>query len=153
MISTLLAVHLLAAIIWVGGMAFALMVLRPSVGPLEPPDRLALWQRVFARFFVWVWAAVILLPLTGTGLIFLQNGGYEGLPIHQHLMNGIGWIMVLIFLHLWFAPYRRFKAAMVAGAPPRAAAALDQIRKIVATNLVIGLINAVVGSTGRYWPG
>ena len=96
---------------------------------------------------------MILLPLTGTALIFIQNDGYEGLPFHQHLMNGIGWIMVLIFLHLWFVPYRRFKVAMEAGEPPRAAAALDQIRKIVATNLVIGLINAVVGSTGRYWPG
>lgn len=145
------AVHVLAAIVWVGGMAFALQVLRPAAGPLEPPVRLALWQRSFERFFTWVWAAVILLPLTGLWLIFGQYGGFEGLPVHLHLMHGIGWIMVLIFLHLWFAPYRRFKAALAADDLPGAATALDQIRKLVSVNLVIGLINAAIGASGRYW--
>ncbi len=149
----MIALHVLAAIVWVGGMAFALMVLRPAAGPLEPPQRLALWQRVFERFFVWVWAAVILLPATGLWLIFFQHGGFAGLPLHLHLMHGIGWIMVLLFLHLWFVPYRRFKKALAANEVPAAAQALDQIRKIVATNLTIGLINAVIGSSGSYWTG
>jgi uncharacterized membrane protein len=33
------AFHVVAAVIWVGGMFFALMVLRPSTGPLDPPTR------------------------------------------------------------------------------------------------------------------
>ena len=147
----MITVHVLAAIIWVGGMAFALMVLRPSAGPLDPPIRLALWQRVFGRFFIWVWAAVILLPLTGIWLIIFQYGGWQDLPLHLHLMQVIGWIMVLIFLHLWFVPYRRFTAALAAGEPPAAAEALDQIRKLVLTNLVLGLITAAIGASGRYW--
>ena len=47
----LLTIHVLSAVVWVGGMFFALLVLRPAVGPLEPAVRLALWRRVFARFF------------------------------------------------------------------------------------------------------
>jgi uncharacterized membrane protein len=66
-------------------------------------------------------------------------------------MHGIGWLMVLIYLHLWFAPYKRFKAALDAGEPPKAAASLNQIRWIVTTNLALGLINAVIGASGRYW--
>ena len=49
----LIALHLLAAVIWVGGMFFAYMVLRPSAGLLEPAARLPLWQRVFGHFFPW----------------------------------------------------------------------------------------------------
>ena len=67
------------------------------------------------------------------------------------LMHGIGWLMVLIYLHLWFAPYKRFKSALDAGEIPVAAAKLNQIRWIVTTNLALGLITAVVGASGRYW--
>ena len=43
MIATLaLIVHSLAAVVWVGGMFFALLALRPATGPLEPGPRLAL---------------------------------------------------------------------------------------------------------------
>ena len=59
--ATAISLHVLAAIVWIGGMFFALLVLRPSAGPLEPPDRLALWRRVFARFFAWVWISLALL--------------------------------------------------------------------------------------------
>jgi len=60
-----LALHIVAAVIWVGGMFFAYMVLRPSAGPLEPALRLPLWHRVFGRFFPWVWASIVALLASG----------------------------------------------------------------------------------------
>ena len=146
-----ISLHILAAIVWIGGMFFAVLVLRPASGDLEPTDRLPLWGRTFAKFFPWVWASVALLVLTGYWMIFERWGGFADLPLHAHLMHGIGWIMVLIYLHLWFAPYKRFKAALAAGEPPVAAKNLNQIRWIVTTNLGIGLINAVIGASGQYW--
>lgn len=146
-----ISLHILAAIIWVGGMFFAVQVLRPAAGPLEPPERLALWRRVFERFFPWVWGAVVLLVGSGTWMIIAGHGGFAGLPFHINLMNGMGWLMVLIYLHLWFAPYKRFKAALDAGDVPVAAAKLNQIRWMVTINLGLGLINAVIGASGRYW--
>ena len=110
-----------------------------------------LWQRVFARFFVWVWISVIVLPVTGYVIVWGQWGGLGSMPLHAHLMQGLGWVMIAFFLYLWFVPYRRFKAALAAGDPPSAAAALDRIRLIVKTNLAIGLINAAIGASGRYW--
>ena len=74
----LIALHVLAAVVWVGGMFFAYMVLRPSAGPLDPPARLALWQRVFGRFFPWVWASIAVLLISGYTMLFVHFGGFAG---------------------------------------------------------------------------
>ena len=50
-----ITLHLLAAVIWVGGMFFAYMALRPATGSLEPSIRLTLWSQTLKRFFPWVW--------------------------------------------------------------------------------------------------
>jgi uncharacterized membrane protein len=146
-----LALHILAAAIWVGGMFFAYMVLRPSAGPLEPALRLPLWHRVFARFFPWVWVSIIALLASGYGMVFLFFGGFRGVGLHVHVMQGTGIVMILLFLHLFFGPWRRFQSAIVAGDLPTAGKNIETIRILVATNLVLGLITVVVGASGRYW--
>jgi uncharacterized membrane protein len=61
-----LLLHLLAAVIWVGGMFFAHVALRPvAAAQLESPVRLTLWAGVFKVFFPWVFAAIATLLLTG----------------------------------------------------------------------------------------
>lgn len=145
-----LALHVLAAVVWVGGMFFAYMALRPASGLLEPPQRLSLWAQVLTRFFVWVWVAVIILLLSGYWMIFKLFGGFASSGIYIHIMHGIGIIMMLLFLHLFFAPYRRLKLAVASEDWSTAAAQLNQIRMIVAINLVLGLIVVVVASGGRY---
>ena len=143
--------HLLTAVIWVGGMFFAVYVLRLAAGPMEPSDRLALWARAFAKFFPWVWIAVILLPLTGYWLVLDLHGGMSTLPVPFHIMHGLGWIMIVIFLHLWFGPYARFKQAQAGGDIPEAAKQLNSIRQLVTGNLFLGLINVLIGTSGRFW--
>lgn len=146
-----LGLHLLSALVWVGGMFFAIMVLRLAAGELEPPVRAPLWGRVFAKFFPWVWMAVILLPLTGYYLIFSVWGGFAGAAIHIHIMHATTLLMIVIYLHLWFAPYKRFKAALAESDIPTTGKNLNQIRILVTVNLVLGLITSLIGSTGRYW--
>jgi uncharacterized membrane protein len=65
-------------------------------------------------------------------------------------MQGLGIIMMLLFLHLFFAPYRRLQTAVAAQDWPVAAKQLNQIRIIVATNLLLGLIVVIVAAGGRY---
>lgn len=151
MLALSVALHVLAAILWVGGMGFALFCLRPAAGPLDGPARLGLWQRVFRRFFVWVWIAAVALPVTGYVMVWLQWGGLGSMPLHAHLMQGLGWLMIAVFLYLWFGPYRRFRAALASGDPQAAAAALERIRQTVTANLALGLINAAIGASGPYW--
>ena len=66
-------------------------------------------------------------------------------------MHGIVWLMVLIYLHLWFTYYARFKAALAIGERPAAAINLNRIRWTVTANLALGLITAIIGASGRYW--
>jgi uncharacterized membrane protein len=146
------ALHALAAIIWVGGMAFAYWFLRPSVGVLEGPDRQKLWRGVFARFFPVVWGSAAVLLLSGYHMIFAGFGGFAGAGMHIHVMHGLGIVMMLIFAHVYFAPWRRFRAAVDAGDRTAGARQIEQIRRFVAINLALGLIVAAVGSSGRYWP-
>jgi uncharacterized membrane protein len=141
-----LLLHILSAVVWVGGMFFAHQMVRPSVGPLDPPVRLSLWRRIFQRFFSWVWAAVVLLLVSGFAM---QALGING--VHVQIMEGLSVIMMLAFAHLYFAPWKRFRRAVDGGDFPIAATQLNQIRRIVEFNLVLGLVVVVIGATGRYW--
>lgn len=143
------ALHLLAAIVWIGGMFFAHMVLRLAAMELEPAQRLPLWLGVFDRFFPWVWMAVLLLPVTGYATIAAYGGmGAVGWPVH--LMQGVGWVMVALFFHLYFVPYRRMHASLADGDLPQAAAHQGQIRLIVTINLGLGLVISAAVAAGRW---
>jgi uncharacterized membrane protein len=146
-----LIVHILSAVVWVGGMFFALIVLRPATAVLEPGARLDLWLRVFGRFFAWVFAAIVLLLASGYAMIFGVYAGFRGIGLHVHIMQAVGIVMMLLFFHLYFAPWRRFRAALTRQDQAAAAGQLAQIRLIVTINLFLGLVTVAVGSSGRYW--
>jgi uncharacterized membrane protein len=151
MIVFLLALHLLAAVFWVGGMAVAYWVLRPATGPLEPPMRLPLWRRVFSIFLPWVGVSIAVLLVTGYTMMPFYLDGSPVAPLYITVMQALGWLMVLLYLHLFFAPWKRFHAALDQGALPEAGKQLNQIRMIVAINLTLGILTVLVGGTGRYW--
>lgn len=147
----LISLHLLAAVVWIGGMFFAYVALRPvAASLLDPPLRLPLWAQTFARFFPWVWLAVILLPVTGYWLVFDVFGGMGRVGLHIHLMQGIGWLMILLFMHVYFAPYKRLKRAVAAGDWPAGGQQLALIRKLIGINLTLGLVLTVIVAAGRY---
>lgn len=149
-----ITLHILSAVVWVGGMFFAYMALRPvAASLLEPPLRLALWSKTFARFFPWVWAAAILLPLSGYWMIFEIFEGMRNIGLHVHIMQVIGISMIGIFLHVFFAPYRRMNRAMAAGDFPNAGKQLAVIRRLIGLNLILGLITIAVATGGAYWLG
>ncbi len=145
-----LMLHVLAAAIWVGGMFFAYMVLRPVAAELlEPPQRLTLWARVFAGFFPWVWFAVVTLLLSGYGMLFKFFGGMAGAPLYVHLMQGIGLVMMLIFGHVFFALFRRLKRAVHDQDWQAGGRQLAQIRRLVGVNLSLGLLTIALAAGGR----
>jgi uncharacterized membrane protein len=151
LIMLLLAIHLLAAVFWVGGMAFAYTVLRPAAGALEPAVRLPLWRGVFARFLPWVGVSIVALLVSGLAMMFLIFGKPSNAAPYVNIMATTGIIMMLLFLHLIFAPWRRFRDAVDRGALPEAAQSLNQIRIVVGINLLLGALTIVIGGTGRYW--
>jgi len=147
------ALHLVAALIWVGGMFFAHQILRPiAAAQLEPSQRLPLWLGCFQRFFVWVWIAVLLLPLTGYGLIFGKFGGMGAVGLHIHLMSALGLLMIAIYLYLYLFPYRRLQQAVTQQMWAEGKGALDRIRMLVGINLLLGLVTAAIAAAGRWLP-
>lgn len=141
--------HVLGIVIWVGGMFFAYMALRPAaVQTLEPPQRLPLWAATFDRFFPWVWLSVVSILASGLYLI-AQMGGFGAVGVYVHAMLGLGIVMMLIFAHVFFAPYKRLKKGVAAQEWKAAGAALAQIRILIGINLSIGLLNIAVVFIGK----
>lgn len=132
--------HLLAAILWVGGMFFAWMILRPAaVATLEGPMRLKLWLQVFSRFFVWVWAAVIMLPVTGIGMIQVNFSGFETAPRYVQVMIGLYVVMVALFIKIQSVQLPELRRAVAGEQWAEGAAALGKIRRLVGVNLLVGI--------------
>lgn len=145
-----LVLHILSAVVWVGGMFFAYMFLRPVAAiQLEPPMRLPLWVGVFQKFFPFIWLSILFLPLTGYMMIFDIWGSMKGAPLYVHIMNGLGIVMILIYMHVYFAPFKRLKGAVIKQDWPEGGRNLNVIRKMVGINTMIGLLVIIIASAGR----
>lgn len=143
-----LAIHLLAAVLWVGGMAFAHFALRPSAAELlEPPQRLPLLAATLGRFFRLVAVAVPLI--LATGLAMLLRVGMAAAPPAWHAMLALGLAMAGIFVFIVTVPYPRLKRHVAAREWPAAGAAMAIIRQWVGVNLMLGTLTIVVAVLGR----
>ncbi|MFA7243466.1 MAG: CopD family protein [Sulfuricellaceae bacterium] len=148
MVNLLLLLHLLGVIVWVGGMFFAHMALRPAVAELlQPAQRLALLNGVFGRFFFWVWLSVILIAASG-GLIMMLLGGFKA-AWYIHVMLAGGTVMAAIFAFIFFFPYSRLKQNVARQDWPAAGIAMARIRTLVGVNLILGLLTTCVAFGGR----
>ena len=136
-----LAVHVLCGVIWVGGMFFAYVVLRPSLSVLEPIQRIALHTQIFRRFFLIVWHVMPLILLSGFAALFGLFGGPATAPWNVSVMMLLGLIMSAVFLLIVFGPYARFRRTTDR---TTIVASMDRIRKLIAVNLVLGIVTVVV---------
>jgi uncharacterized membrane protein len=140
--------HVLGVVVWVGGMFFAHMALRPAVQSLEPPMRLPLLAETMRRFFAWVAAAVIAIVATGFWMVFLM-GGFARVAPHVHLMTAIGIAMAAIYVWIVAVPFRALAAAVRDRRWPDGGAAMGRIRLLVAVNLVLGLVTFTIAILGH----
>lgn len=142
----LVLIHLATVIVWVGGMFFAHVCLRPvAAAQLQPAQRLPLLAAVLGRFFAVVgWALVL---LWGSGLVrFAQVG--VAIPWNWFPMVGIAAVMTVIFGFIVLRFHRRMLAGVASHDWPAAGAAMNAIRKLVLTNLVLGFITVAVAVLG-----
>lgn len=138
--AALYTLHTLAALIWVGGMFFAWMILRPAaVAKLQAPERLTLWLEIFRRFFLWVWMAVLALPISGMGMLHLRFAGFEAAPRYVQIMMGLYLVMLALFLRIQLLQLPQLKRAVEAQQWPQGGEALGRIRRLVGSNLLVGL--------------
>nr|WP_294544175.1 CopD family protein [uncultured Rhodopila sp.] len=134
------ALHLLCAVLWVGGLFFAFVVLRPSLVAIEPPQRMLLQTRVHRRFFLVIWHAMPLILITGFVMLW-QLGGMGSVRWPVHAMLALGLLMAAVFLAIIFGPYRKFRRTTDR---TRMAASMSTMRTLIAVNLILGLITVVI---------
>lgn len=146
-----LALHVVAATIWVGGMLNMVFVVRPvAVDVLSPPDRVPFLTRALGRFFLLVWASIIVLLMSGFWMLFAVMGGFAGVHWPVHAMVAIGLLMMVKFIYLYFLPYRRLLNAASQGHWAESGTQLQSIRRIVMANACLGLLLIVLATIGRY---
>jgi uncharacterized membrane protein len=147
--------HLLAVIVWVGGMAFVHFFLRPALTQVEPPpQRLKLMAAVLHRFLAAVLVAVLVIVLGGVWMIgeahqqAVATGGRLVMPLTWTLMTALGLLMAAIFGYIRWVLFNRMQHALAAGDNAGAAAALGQVRAWVGVNLAIGTAIVVMMTLG-----
>lgn len=138
--SLVYTLHLMAALVWVGGMFFTWMIVRPAVvAALQGPARLQLWLQILPRFFTWVWVAVVLLPITGVGMIQLQFNSFDTAPRYVQVMIGLYVVMTALFMRVHSLQLPELRQAVQAEQWPEGVAVLGRMRRMMAVNLVLGL--------------
>lgn len=144
------SLHVLAIIVWVGGMVLMHFIVRPTVAELlEPPQRLPLMARLLGRFFAWVTVAVAIVLVTGVAMMRLIEAAGPRPGLHLHLMMGLGVVMALVFGWIRLSEYPRLRHAVAGSTWPLAAASLSRIRRLVAFNLLLGVLTVLVAQLGR----
>ena len=152
--ATLKTLHLLAIIVWIGGMVFAHFFLRPVLGAFEPAVRVRLMHAVLGRFFSAVLVAIVVTLVSGLWMIgnvakqVVQAGSPFSMPLEWTVMATLGVVMMLIFGHIRFALYKRLDRAVQAADWAAGAAALAQIRLSVQVNLGLGVLIVLVTLLG-----
>lgn len=147
--------HLLATTIWIGGMAFNIWVLRPSLSIIEPAKRVKLVGTVLKRFIYFAWVSIGVLIFTG---IFLGRGASEvmlssnyGIAlIFKHAIVAVMVVIVASVSFVFFPKLKMFLSELNAKAyeatklPPELTALLGKIVVLVKLNLTLGVIVLLV---------
>ena len=148
--ATLKLLHILAIVVWIGGMVFAHFFLRPAAMQLEPPQRIRLMHGALQRFFAAVLVAIGVVLATGLWMIgrvakeTVQAGLGFNMPLDWTIMATLGIVMIGIFGHIRFALFKRLSQAVASSDWPAGGAALASIRTWVSINLAIGIAIIVI---------
>ena len=145
-----LLAHLLGVIVWVGGMFFAHIALCPAAAELlQPAQRLPLLAGVLGRFFKWVAWSIVLILVSGIVMIVMIKGAGGRIGVHIHAMAAIGILMMGIFFHIRFVPFKRLLLAVAVQDWQAGGAAMAQVRVLVGVNLILGMGTTVIALAGR----
>ncbi len=139
-----LAVHLLGMAMWVGGSAYALLVLRPSLNLLDQTQRVSVSLQTLRRFFRLIWHVMPLVLLTGWSMEIFREGGFANADWQINAMQGLALVMAATFLWAFFGPFQRARRAI--RPQPRT---FESIRSLVTANLAIGIAIVVIASLGH----
>ena len=146
-----ITLHVIAVIVWIGGMFLGVVAIRPALAELDVPARARFFATLVRRFLPWLWGAIAAILASGFYMVSTSfDGGLSGTPWFVRLMMGLGIFMMMLMGHYTFAPYRRLKRAIAAGDEAQAAKSIRQMGLIMMVNLGFGLIVILAAMMGAY---
>lgn len=131
----MLWLHYLASVMWIGGMAFNILVLRPSMVAIDQNQRPTLGTKVLKRFIIFAWLSITVLILTGIPIAFsrvafedILSTTYGIVLLSKHFVT-----LIMIFIVAWVSFVLSTKLAPFAPKP-------NTILILVKTNLSLGIL-------------
>ncbi|MFN3599018.1 MAG: hypothetical protein ACK4VK_04705 [Aquificaceae bacterium] len=126
MIKSLLFLHLFFAVVWIGGMIYSLLFLRPSLREItqqETRDRFL--RAVFSKFFLAVWISILVIFISGMGLWHGYRRDFtENTLFHTKLF--LFGLMAFLFFYIYFFLFRKNR--------------LTHIPNLIGVNLLMGIL-------------
>ncbi len=140
-------VHVLAAIVWVGGMVFLVMVVAPYARKLPAEQRREIFEQLGRRFSTLSWGCIAVLLVTGIGNLIER-----GLEWSPAFARALGVKLLLIGVMVLLAAFHDFvlgpRSAALAADPARAneaQAARVRASWIARINLALALVVLLLG--------
>jgi len=136
--------HYLATVMWIGGMAFNLLVLRPSMTVIDQNQRPILGTKVLKRFIIFAWLSIIVMILTGISIassrialedIFSTTYGIV-------LISKLFVTLIMVLIVAWISFVLSGKLSSFAPKP-------ETILLLVKTNLSLGILVLLLTSVLR----
>lgn len=130
--------HVLAATFWMGGMAFNLLAVRPSMSIVEPSQRIKLAVAILKRFILFVWASIALLTATGSlmALPKLSFATNYGITLLFKLAIVAVMISIMMFIKYSLLPKLEFQITQLS---PDVSKTVGRIVSLVKVDLVFGV--------------
>ena len=140
----MLWLHYLANVMWIGGMAFNILVLRPSMVAIDQNQRPVLGTTVLKRFIIFAWLSIIVLILTGISIASSRiafeeifSTTYGIVLLSKHFVT-----LIMILIVTWVSFVLSAKLAPFAPKP-------DTILILVKTNLFLGILVSLLTAVLR----
>ncbi|MCX2560787.1 hypothetical protein OQ252_05140 [Acetobacter farinalis] len=141
--SAILALHLGSMMFWIGGIAYAALIMSRSLSLLDTTQRNSVQLQSLGRFFR------VLMHVIPTGLItgwlmILHEGGFAHMPWTTNLMQLLGVIMAALSVRILTGPFQKARRAL----RPQPAL-FDSIRKQLLVILFLGLVSIIAAALGH----
>ncbi|WP_374266050.1 hypothetical protein [Zoogloea sp.] len=149
------ALHVLAVLLWIGGVAFVTLVLLPACRDLaEPADQLALFERLEHRFAAIARGSVLLAGASGLWLVW-RLGVWERFadPAGWWWMHGMVAVWTVFALMLFvLEPFvlQKVFAEQARRDPVALMARIARLHRVLLAASLAVLLGAVAGSHGGW---
>jgi uncharacterized membrane protein len=111
--SIVIVLHVVAVVLWIGGVGFVTMVLFPALQVMEDSmEKVRFFLRAEKRFSTLAKAYIVLVGITGA-LLFINRGGFGSLTTGEAYLLGFKVFVWLLFAILLFGAERRLMKVLI----------------------------------------